>query len=702
MKVGEFTLLQKFSFLSLLCIMGITGAVCAAGARFFSQQLVRHDATVVADLSNLLVTRSIPESYFTESSVADAAAYERTVAQIVPTVGVVRTILYDAHARVLWSDVPRFIGRQFADNGELRKALDGSIQALIVRPGPGAEQEGRLEAFDRLEELYLPIRYARDGPIVGVLEIYRHPPALFAVLHRASVLVWILGGGGGLLLYVALFGVVRRAARRQLRLEAQLVAHARTLESRVTERTRELWTLYEASARLQATADLAHVVRAVAQGAQEVANARWARATHLAGGTVVADALVGSPPVPDAPAALEIPLVRRGVTVGALHLGAKADGAAFDEHDHRVLTTFAGHVATVLENTALFSEIKTTKEYLEQLFDNSADGIVAVDAGGRVTLFNHAGEELLGLRQKDMLGRRAVRYWARGPADFRRLRRLLVAKGHVKSEETELRGPGDRRAVVSISASLLWAASGRVSGAFAILRDITPMRTMQEQMIRTERLAATGLLAAGVAHEVGNPLACISSVSQLIVSRTVDPALRADLADILLNVERIERLLDDLTRVAQPGRIELRATSINVTVQHAVAVARHNVAVRGMTIETLLDPTEPTVTAVPDRLLQVFLNLIFNAVDAGGALTIRTVGDAAAVRVVFTDTGRGMSPDELKRAFDPFFSTKTATRHMGLGLFVSHEIIRQHGGTMLAESREGSGATFTVVLPRQS
>ncbi len=133
----------------------------------------------------------------------------------------------------------------------------------------------------------------------------------------------------------------------------------------------------------------------------------------------------------------------------------------------------------------------------------------------------------------------------------------------------------------------------------------------------------------------------------------------------------------------------------------AVNLARHNPVVRRMRVESAVEPALPPVRAAPDRLVQVFLNLILNAADAGGNLTIRAVRARNAICVTFEDGGCGMSPEEMRRIFDPFHSTKDDETHLGLGLFVSHEIIRQHGGDLLAESQPGVGTTFTVILPMQ-
>ena len=441
----------------------MTVGVSASVAMFLSRHLVRRDAEVASDLVTTLLARTIPASYFTEFPPPNRIAHEQTLAQIAAAADTVRVKVYDRQGTILWSDEAPLIGRRFPSNRPLRAALQGEVQAEIISPR-SEEHQGALRSFDRLEEIYLPVRYSKDGPILGVLEIYRQPQALFAALDRGVALVWILDGGGGLLLYLSLFGIVRKSSRTQDALKTELATYARTLEERVAERTRGL-------------------------------------------------------------------------------------------------------------------------------------------------------------------------------------------------------------------------------------------RKLHEQMLRSERLAATGLLAAGVAHEVGNPLACISSLAQVLLARSSDPTFQRGLQDIQTHTGRIQKIIQDLTQLTRPAPFQFRESSLNEIIQNAVALARHNPAARKMTISTALDPVLPPVHGAPDQLLQVFLNLILNAGDAGGDLTIQSMADGSRVKIIFSDTGRGMSPDELRRLFDPFYSTKNGDKHMGLGLFVSHEIVRQHGGTLQAESQLGQGSTFTVSLP---
>jgi signal transduction histidine kinase len=185
------------------------------------------------------------------------------------------------------------------------------------------------------------------------------------------------------------------------------------------------------------------------------------------------------------------------------------------------------------------------------------------------------------------------------------------------------------------------------------------------------------------------------------MARVSDPAIREGLENIEVHVGRISRIVQDLTRLTRPAPATLREASIGDLVDSAVSLARHNPAVRRMKMDSVVGPALPAVRVAPDHLVQVFLNLILNAADSGGNLTIRAVGTAGTIRVIFADTGRGMTAEEMRRLFDPFHSTKDSETHLGLGLFVSHEIVRQHGGDLLVESQPGIGATITVVLPAE-
>jgi len=893
---------RRFAVLSFLCVLAITVLVCGGASSVLRSQLVVHDGVVIGDLASRLFTSSVPASFFAAPGAAPAGA-ER-LREFARSEQVVRFMVYDADGRVLWSDDASLADRHFGENAKVAAALRGETIAEVGQPGAEGHHS-TLRGFPRLEEVYAPVRYQPDAPIVGVIELYRTPAALFAVLDDGVVVVWLLGGTAGVVLYLTLIIVARNCSRTQVRLEAELAEYARVLQARVDERTRELarkakylsilyavssalgrsletreilgraldeladgkgfeggwiqllpeendgvplvvrrgisedvvrrfaaradavarsgqacvvaleetsegrpgaeWTrglvlapigigdrplgalavsgpgvdrftpddtqllssvgwqigaavgnarlyaatrerenearvLYETIGRFGELKDSQSLLTAIVEGAVALTQASYGGTVFPDGDDMVAHRLVpperravvrlkmagcfagltftsGVPQVAnDAPNDSRVnqasaralglrnlacvPLQHGGRVIGVLSVGDKEVGP-FTEQDVVRLRAFAHHAAVALENARLLRETKNTKEHLENLVASSVDAIVTLDPRGRISFVSKGGQRMFGCGDGELIGRPVRALWACGPRDFRTFRARLVRSGRVENYETELAMGSGARLVVNISASFLRGAAGEVTGILAVVKDVTSLRRLHEQIVRSERLAAAGLLAAGVAHEVGNPLTCISALAQVLKARASNAAIREGLENIEVHVGRIGRIVQDLTQLSRPTPATLTEASLKDLVDTAVNLARHNPVVRRMRVDSVVEPALPPVRAASDRLVQVFLNLILNAADAGGNLTIRAVRARNAICVTFEDGGCGMSPEEMRRIFDPFHSTKDDETHLGLGLFVSHEIIRQHGGDLLAESQPGVGTTFTVILPMQ-
>jgi len=714
---------QRFALLSFFCVLAITVLVCAASSAVLRRQLVVHDGAVISDLASRLFTSSVPPEFFAVPSGAPPAGAER-LREFARSEQVVRFMVYDAGGWVLWSDDASLTGHHFGENTKVAAALRGETIAEIDHPGAEGHHS-TLRGFPRLEEVYVPVRYQSNGPIVGVIELYRAPATLFAVLDRGVVVVWVLGGIAGAILYLTLVTVAWNCYRTQIRLEGELY------EARV---------LYKTIGRFGELTDCDALLTAIVEGAVSLTRAAYGgtgfpdgddmvmrRLVAREQGAVVrlkkAECLAGLTFTSGAPqiandAAQDtrvnrasarslgvrnlacVPLQHRGRVIGVLFVGNKEVGP-FTEQDVVRLRAFAHHAAVALENARLLRETRNAKEYLENLIASSVDAIVTVDQLGRITFVSKGGQRMFGYDGGELIGRPVRALWACGSRDFRTFRTRLLRAGRVENYETELTMGTGARLVVNISASFLSGAAGEVSAVLAVVKDVTSLRRLHEQIVRSERLAAAGLLAAGVAHEVGNPLTCISSLAQFLLARAPDPAIREGLESIEVHVERISRIVQDLTRLTRPAPATLREASVGNLVDTAVNLARHNPAVRRMKMDSAVDPALPAVRVAPDHLVQVFLNLILNAADSGGNLTIRAARTGGAIRVIFDDTGCGMTAEEMRRLFDPFHSTKDNERHLGLGLFVSHEIVRQHGGDLLVASEPGVGSTVTVVLPME-
>src|SRR5438128_4302405 len=229
---------QRFALLSFFCVLAITVLVCAASSAGLRRQLVEHDGAVIGDLAARLFTSRVPAEFFSAPSGAPPAGAER-LREFARSEQVVRFMVYDADGWVLWSDDASLTDHHFGENTKVAAALRGETIAEISQPGAEGHHP-TLRGFPRLEEVYTPVRYQPNGPIVGVIELYRAPATLFAVLDHGVVVVWVLGGIAGIVLYLTLITVARNCARTQVRLEAELAGYARVLQARVDERTREL------------------------------------------------------------------------------------------------------------------------------------------------------------------------------------------------------------------------------------------------------------------------------------------------------------------------------------------------------------------------------------------------------------------------------------------------------------------------------
>jgi two-component system NtrC family sensor kinase len=228
------------------------------------------------------------------------------------------------------------------------------------------------------------------------------------------------------------------------------------------------------------------------------------------------------------------------------------------------------------------------------------------------------------------------------------------------------------------------------------------LQRSQEQLIQSEKMAATGRLSASLAHEINNPLQAIHSCLQLAINFPLSPEKRAEY--LLMANEEVERLADLVTRILEFARLSggaPQAINVNKIVGQVMNLADKYVQHNNHTVRQILASDIPTIRAVPNEIAQVFLQLMLNAFDAmhePGTLTIRTRTSPDWVEVSFQDNGIGMSPAEQEHIFEPFYTTKPNST--GLGLTTSYTIVERHGGGFQVESEPGKGSTITVRLPR--
>jgi signal transduction histidine kinase len=365
-----------------------------------------------------------------------------------------------------------------------------------------------------------------------------------------------------------------------------------------------------------------------------------------------------------------------------------------------------------------FLRLAKEKGFLETVFNSIQEGIIVTDSKGRITYLNNAACELFGLENEDSLGKRLderVRGldWeslshSAGPVS-RDMEIFYPANRFINFYIVPLvieRQPTDDKIEQSSPSSGAPSISGEQVGHAIILHDITESRRTEQQTIESERFNALTLLAAGVAHEIGNPLNSLNIHLQLIEreARKVDGDGRAQLQESVevarAEINRLDSIISQFLRAIRPTRPQLRPENINTIVEEAVRFFAPEIKDREIVVEQELRSDLPLLELDRDQIKQAFYNVIkngFEAMKARGRLRIRTDMDESHVLVRFSDSGGGISAENLGRVFEPYFTTKTSGT--GLGLLIVRRIVREHGGEMSIESSEGHGLTLTIRLP---
>jgi signal transduction histidine kinase len=259
-------------------------------------------------------------------------------------------------------------------------------------------------------------------------------------------------------------------------------------------------------------------------------------------------------------------------------------------------------------------------------------------------------------------------------------------------------------------------AKGEIIGFFGVHRDITQQRNLEQQLIQAQKMESIGLLAAGLAHEVGNPLTSISSLVQLLQRESKDRFTLDKLELIKSQISRISRIIRDLVDFSRRSSYEVQLTDVNKRLQEAVEIVRVGKKAKEMSFRASLAEGLPPLPLVPDQVEQVFINMLINAVDAihedaassepgkkrRGEIIVTSVLRDQEVVITIGDNGKGIAEKDIAKIFEAFYTTKKVGEGTGLGLWVSYGIIKSFQGTITVRSREGEGTTFTITLPMKS
>src|SRR3989475_454 len=392
--------------------------------------------------------------------------------------------------------------------------------------------------------------------------------------------------------------------------------------------------------------------------------------------------------------ALLLPVISDDGLIAFIAVGSKLSGDPFYSQDLDLLMTLANQAGIAIKNARLYAQVVLANEYIENIVATIESGVVAINSAGRIAMFNRAAERLTGLAADEIKGQTAARL---APCLSEPL--LASAADGVARTLPEIELPGaDRARPVMCTTSALRDPDGIVLGAVAVFSDLTPLKELEVERRRAERLAYFEVLASGIAHEIKNPLVAIKTFTQLLPRRSSEPQFVGEFGRIVgREINRMERVVDRLRTLAHPGRRPEHVVDVRAPLAEALEFMQVTFDEKGVTIGASLGDAPYRVLGDHQNLEQLFLNLLMNAHEAtapGGALSVGVTRDGEHVTVTVADTGPGIAPELLEKIFEPFFTTKQ--RGSGLGLAISAGVAPGHRPRRRAAHRPGWRGIFSL------
>ena len=426
-----------------------------------------------------------------------------------------------------------------------------------------------------------------------------------------------------------------------------------------------------------------------------------------------------------------VPLKVKDKIIGMIYLDTIGGGQPFSEMDLKLCTAMALQLAICIENTRLYTELLDAAEFNNAVLRSLASGVIVVDAAGRVLRINEATLTILEREEGQLVGH-ALSEDA-GLGELSRVIQATLSSGNPEDRYEVLVRAGAKTIPLGLSTSVLADHTGKAVGVVANFRNLSGIRKLEEQVRRSQHLAALGQMAAGVAHEIRNPLNSIRGFAQLVQEGTSRDEKLAEYTQIILEeVDRMNRIVQDLLDFSRQRDLTLVPLSMSKLLADLIHEMQNDTKLAN--IELSLAPEDrvlPNVFGNSDKLRQVFRNIILNGIQAckpGGHVTVRMglaetpaenkpgqapsapsapVAAAGAseegrrmrreVTTAIEDDGCGIDLGIISKIFDPFFTQKDSGT--GLGLSISQKIVEQHGGHIEVRSEVNKGSAFTVFLP---
>ena len=346
------------------------------------------------------------------------------------------------------------------------------------------------------------------------------------------------------------------------------------------------------------------------------------------------------------------------------------------------------------------ASLSRIKAFSDNVVENMPIGLIALDVQQRIAAFNHTAESLMQLSLNDVIGKTAEKVL---PPELCEEINSQAIHNQIIEKEIECTAGSGNLIPLEIGASLLTDEKGTHLGYVILFKDLTEVRALRLEIERSRRLASVGRLAAGVAHEIRNPLSSIKGFATYFKQRYQDVAEDRQTADIMIQeVDRLNRVVSQLLEFARPISVLRKSTLLKDLMADSIKLIQQQARDKQITINTRNSAENEEINIDPDRISQVLLNLYLNAIEAmepGGKLQVDIFDskETGELNIRVADTGKGIAKGDLVKIFDPYFTTKSSGT--GLGLAIAHNIIEAMGGTIEVNSKVDVGTTFTLRLP---
>ncbi|MEN7973244.1 MAG: ATP-binding protein [Verrucomicrobiota bacterium] len=399
---------------------------------------------------------------------------------------------------------------------------------------------------------------------------------------------------------------------------------------------------------------------------------------------------------------------------GIVLLGPRIGGRIYGKNEQDALQILCNQFAVALENAQMYTEMQDSKIRNEIMLDQLVSGVIVADPERKVALINNEAQRITGLAEEQALGKDLSLL----PTPIAKaLETTLQTKAHMQNSNAVLFPKEEEKGThIRMGSAYLLGHDEKPMGALLVFTDMTEVKSLEEQVRRSDQLSSVGTLAAGMAHEIKNPLVTIKTFTQLLPKRHDDETFRNDFSSLVAHeVNRIDSIVNQLLSFSKPTQPHLMPMRLHETVEKTLKLIHEQLSQKNITLNHDLRAKHDLISGDADLLTQTLVNLNLNAIEAierDGTIKVSTSNckyrfiqrdnpdDAVTkpcVRLRISDTGEGIEPSRLNRIFDPFFTSKS--EGTGMGLSVAHGIILEHHGAIEVDSKPGKGTTFSIYIP---